>query len=144
MSTKKDKFTLKDKLFMELALDLAKSREGHTGSNPSVGCVIVKNDKIISIGQTSFNGRPHSEFNALNNLKNCAGASLYTTLEPCTHYGQTPPCVNIIIKKKIKNVFYAFEDPDIRTFKKAKNFLIRRGVKTKLIHAETRSAIISI
>ena len=46
---------------MELALDLAKSREGHTGSNPSVGCVIVKNDKIISIGQTSFNGRPHAE-----------------------------------------------------------------------------------
>ena len=51
MSTKKDKFTLKDKFYMELALDLAKSRHGQTGSNPSVGCVIVKNDKIISIGQ---------------------------------------------------------------------------------------------
>ena len=67
MSTKKDKFTLKDKLFMELALDLARSREGHTGPNPSVGCVIVKNDKIISIGQTSFNGRPHAEYNAIVN-----------------------------------------------------------------------------
>ena len=52
---------------MELALDLAKSREGHTGSNPSVGCVIVKNDKIISIGQTSLNGRPHAEYNAIIN-----------------------------------------------------------------------------
>ena len=60
MSTKKDKFSKKDKLYMELALDLAKSREGHTGPNPSVGCVIVKNDKIISIGQTSLNGRPHA------------------------------------------------------------------------------------
>ena len=53
MSTKKDKFSSKDKFYMELALDLAKSRHGQTGSNPSVGCVIVKNDKIISIGQTS-------------------------------------------------------------------------------------------
>ena len=54
MSTKKDKFSSKDKFYMKLALDLAKSRHGQTGSNPSVGCVIVKNDKIISIGQTSF------------------------------------------------------------------------------------------
>ena len=52
MSTKKDKSSSKDKLYMEIALNLAKSRYGHTGSNPSVGCVIVKNDKIISIGQT--------------------------------------------------------------------------------------------
>ena len=67
MSTKKDKFSSKDKFYMELALDLAKSRHGQTGLNPSVGCVIVKNDKIISIGQTSFNGRPHAEFNAIKN-----------------------------------------------------------------------------
>ena len=56
MSTKKDKFSIKDKFYMELALDLAKSREGLTGPNPSVGCVIVKNDELISIGQTSYNG----------------------------------------------------------------------------------------
>jgi len=68
MSTKKDKFSLKDKFYMEIALKLANSRLGLTGSNPSVGCVIVKNDKIISIGQTSYNGRPHAEFNA---IKNC-------------------------------------------------------------------------
>ena len=65
MSTKKDKFSLKDKLYMDLALDLARAREGLTSSNPSVGCVIVKNNKIISIGQTSFDGRPHAEFNAI-------------------------------------------------------------------------------
>jgi diaminohydroxyphosphoribosylaminopyrimidine deaminase/5-amino-6-(5-phosphoribosylamino)uracil reductase len=68
MSTKKDKFSFKDKSYMEIALMLANSRQGLTGSNPSVGCVIVKNDKIISIGQTSYNGRPHAEFNA---IKNC-------------------------------------------------------------------------
>ena len=65
MSTKKDKFSIKDKIYMELALDLARAREGHTGTNPSVGCVVVKNDEIISIGQTSFSGRPHAETNAI-------------------------------------------------------------------------------
>ena len=67
MSTKKDKFSIKDKFYMELALDLARAREGLTGPNPSVGCVIVKNDELISIGQTSFNGRPHAELNAIKN-----------------------------------------------------------------------------
>ncbi|MDA7471170.1 riboflavin biosynthesis protein RibD, partial [Candidatus Pelagibacter ubique] len=62
MSTKKDKFSIKDKIFMELALNLAKARHGLTGINPSVGCVIVKNNKILSIGQTGFKGTPHAEF----------------------------------------------------------------------------------
>ena len=65
MSSKKDKFTLKDKNFMKLALNLASARKGLTGENPSVGCLIVKNDQIISIGQTGLNGRPHAEHNAL-------------------------------------------------------------------------------
>ena len=67
MSTKKDKFSLKDKNYMRLALNLARARKGLTGENPSVGCVIVKNDKIISIGQTGYNGRPHAEYNAIKN-----------------------------------------------------------------------------
>ena len=58
MSTKKDKFSKKDKTFMELALNLAKARHGLTGANPSVGCVIVKNNEILSIGQTGFGGTP--------------------------------------------------------------------------------------
>ena len=93
--------------YIDLAFQKAEKNLGRTKLNPSVGTIIVKNDTVISSAVTSFNGRPHSEFNALNNLKDCAGASLYTTLEPCTHYGKTSPCVNIIIKKKIKNVFYA-------------------------------------
>ena len=112
--------TINHNYYLDLAFQLAEKNLGQTKLNPSVGTVVVKNGTVISSGVTSFNGRPHSEFNALNNLKNCSGASLYTTLEPCTHYGKTPPCTNIIIKKKIKDVFYAFEDPDIRTFKRAK------------------------
>ena len=60
MSTKKDNFSLKDKTYMQIAINLAKARKGLTGENPSVGCLIVKNDKIISIGQTGLNGRPHA------------------------------------------------------------------------------------
>jgi diaminohydroxyphosphoribosylaminopyrimidine deaminase/5-amino-6-(5-phosphoribosylamino)uracil reductase len=122
--------------FLDLAFQLAEKNLGHTTLNPSVGSIVVKNGAVISSGVTSLNGRPHSEFNALNTLKNCAGASLYTTLEPCTHYGKTPPCTNIISKKKIKNVFYAFEDPDNRTFKKAKKILSKKGIQAKLIRTK--------
>ena len=105
---------------MEIALDLARSREGLTGTNPSVGCVIVKNDSIISIGQTSYNGRPHAEFNAIKNCnEKLNGAKMYVTLEPCSHQGVTPPCTNEIIKSKISEVVYALEDTDKRVRKKS-------------------------
>ncbi len=119
--------------YLDLAFQLAQKNLGQTKLNPSVGTIVVKNNTVISSGVTSLNGRPHSEFNALKDLKNSSGASLYTTLEPCAHYGKTPPCVNIIIKKKIKNVYYAFEDPDTRTFKKAKKILNQNGIKSRLI-----------
>ena len=122
--------------YLDLAFQLAKKNLGKTGLNPTVGSLVVKNNTVISSAVTSINGRPHSEFNALNKVKNISGATLYTTLEPCTHLGKTPPCVNIILKKKIKNVYYAFEDPDIRTFKKAKKFLISRGIKARLIKSK--------
>ena len=128
--------TINHNYYLDLAFQIAETNLGQTKLNPSVGTVIVKNGVVISSGVTSFKGRPHSEFIALNNLKNCSGATLYTTLEPCTHHGKTPPCTNIIIKKKIKNVFYAFEDPDIRTFKKAKKILSKKGIKAKLIQSK--------
>ena len=91
MSSKNDKFYLK------LALNLAKQHEGLTSENPSVGCVIVKKGKVISLSKTSINGRPHAEFNALKKVKNTAGSTLYTSLEPCIHQGKTPPCTDIIL-----------------------------------------------
>ena len=125
--------TINHNYYLDLAFQLAEQNLGKTKLNPSVGSIVVKNNTVISSGVTSLNGRPHSEYNALSKIKNCSGASLYTTLEPCTHHGKTPPCVNIIIKKKIKNVYYAFEDPDIRTFRKAKKIFKQKGIKSKLI-----------
>ncbi len=120
--------------YLNLAFQIAEKNLGQTKLNPCVGSIVVKNNSVISSAVTSFKGRPHSEYNALKNLKNCSGATLYTTLEPCTHQGKTPPCTNIIIKKKIKNVYYAFEDPDLRTFKKAKKVLNLKGINTKQIN----------
>ena len=107
MSSKKDNFTSQDKKFMQLALKLASVRKGLTGENPSVGCLIVKNDQIISIGQTGLNGRPHAEHNAmLNCAENLKDSRMYVSLEPCNHYGKTPPCTKNIIKSKIGEVYY--------------------------------------
>ena len=132
MSTKKDKFSSKDQFNMELALDLAKAHEGHTGTNPSVGCVIVKDDKIISIGQTSLNGRPHAEFNAIKNCnQNLKGSKMYVTLEPCSHYGDTPPCTNLIIKSKIAEVIYSITDIDKRVRGKTNKILSYKKIKVK-------------
>ena len=138
MSTKKDKFSKKDKTYMELALNLARARHGHTGINPSVGCVIVKNNEIISIGQTNYNGRPHAEYNAIKNAnENLEGSKMYITLEPCNHHGKTPPCTNLIIKKKIKEVVYSINDIDKKvkgkSFKilKSKNIIVKKGLLKK-------------
>ena len=130
MSTKKDKFSIKDKNYMKLAINLARARKGLTGENPSVGCLIVKDDKIISIGQTGYNGRPHAESNAINNsFQNLEGAKMYVTLEPCNHYGKTPPCTNLIKNKKIKKVVYGINDVDKRTSKKAKKFFKKNNIE---------------
>ena len=123
-------------VYLDLAYEIAEKNLGKTGLNPSVGAVLIKDDAVISSGVTSINGRPHAEFNALNKIKNCSGAKLYTTLEPCTHYGKTPPCVNIIIKKKIKKVYFGSYDPDKRTFKKAKSILKKKNISLKKIKSK--------
>ena len=128
--------TANHKFFLNLAFQIAEKNLGQTGQNPSVGSVVVKNNAVISSGVTSANGRPHAEYNALNKAKNTIGSILYTSLEPCTHQGKTPPCTDIIIKKKIKSVYFGLEDPDLRTFKKASKILKIKGVKTKLIKSK--------
>ena len=109
--------------FSNLAFNLAEKNLGKTNKNPSVGCIITKNKSVISSAVTSVNGRPHAEYIALNKKINFENSNMYVTLEPCTHFGLTPPCTNIIKKKRVKNIFYVFEDPDIRTNKKAKKIL---------------------
>ena len=145
MSTKKDKFTSEDHYYMNHAINLAAERNGFTGLNPSVGCVIVKNNKILSIGQTGFNGRPHAESEAIKvcKKKDLKGSTIYVTMEPCTHYGKTPPCTNLIVKSHIKRVIYSINDVDVRTknkafpFLKSKKIIVSKGLlknKTKNIY----------
>ena len=102
---------------------------GNTKENPAVGCVIVKNDCIISAGCTGINGRPHAEQNAITYSKNdIKNSDLYVTLEPCSHYGKTPPCVKTIIRNKIKKVFFSLKDPDPRSYNKSTNELKKNKV----------------
>tara|TARA_A100001015_G_scaffold263820_1_gene311041 strand:- start:1903 stop:2967 length:1065 start_codon:yes stop_codon:yes gene_type:complete len=126
------------KFYSNLAFNLADQNLGKTYKNPSVGCVIVKNNSVISSAVTSINGRPHAEYNALNKNLDFKDSNMYVTLEPCTHYGHTPPCTNIIKQKKIKNVFYSFDDPDERTNKKAKKVL-RKIKKIKKISFKNKN-----
>ncbi len=104
-----------DKKYMALAINLAKKNIGLTSGNPSVGSVLVKNDIIIATGITESGGIPHSETIAIKKAAtNSNGATLYVTLEPCSHFGKTPPCADLIIKSKITRVVIATIDPDSR------------------------------
>ncbi len=141
MSLKKDSFSSFDKKNMRFAINLAKNQNGLTGTNPSVGCVVVKNKKIISYGVTHLNGRPHAEIIALNKCRtNSPNSLIYVTLEPCSHYGKTPPCTNAIIKSKIKKVNYSIEDSDLRSFNNSKKILNSKKISTKsgLLKNETK------
>ena len=117
---------------MQIALDLARARRGLTGNNPSVGCVLVKKDKIISIGQTGYGGRPHAEYNAIkNSFQKLYGSKMYVTLEPCNHYGKTPPCTKSIINSGIKEVYYSIDDIDKKVKGKTLKILSNKKIKVK-------------
>ena len=97
--------------YMRRALELAALGEGHVSPNPMVGCVVVKDGRVIAEGYHEKVGEYHAERNALLRCtEDPAGADLYVTLEPCCHYGRTPPCTEIIIEKKIGRVFVAALD----------------------------------
>ena len=116
---------------MNIAINLATIQKGKTGENPYVGCVVTKNNQIISYGSTQTNGRPHAEVDALKKINfRAKGSTVYLTLEPCTHYGKTPPCVNVLIKSKVKKVIYSINDQDKRTFNKAIKFLRSKKIDT--------------
>ncbi len=123
----------KDKYYINLANNLAINFKGYTGPNPSVGSIVVKNDKIISFGNTGISGRPHAEVNALKKLskKEKKNSTIYISLEPCSHYGKTSPCVNKIIQSKINRVVYSINDIDNRTSGKAYKILKSNNIKVK-------------
>jgi diaminohydroxyphosphoribosylaminopyrimidine deaminase/5-amino-6-(5-phosphoribosylamino)uracil reductase len=98
--------------FMQLALALGRRGLGASAPNPAVGAVIVKDDVIVGRGWTQPGGRPHAEVEALRRAGEAArGATMYVTLEPCSHVGKTPPCADAVIAAGIKRVVSAIEDP---------------------------------
>jgi len=102
---------MNDEFYMKLALKLAAKGRGYASPNPMVGAVIVKDDRIIGLGYHQCCGQNHAEINAIENAtESTAGATLYVTLEPCCHYGKTPPCTDRIIHNKIKRVVIGSAD----------------------------------
>lgn len=99
--------------FIRRTFSLARKAEGFTSPNPLVGAVLVKNGRVIAEGYHKKAGAPHAEIEVLDKVKdNARGATLYVNLEPCCHWGKTPPCVDRIIKEGIKKVVIAVEDPN--------------------------------
>src|SRR5499425_3654446 len=108
---------LLDQRFMSLALALGRRGLGNTWPNPAVGAVVVRNDGaepvIVGRGWTQPGGRPHAETEALRRAGPAArGATMYVTLEPCSHHGKTPPCADAILAAGISRVVSALEDPN--------------------------------
>ena len=102
-----------DEKYMALACRLARRGEGKTSPNPMVGAVLVKSGRIIGTGYHKKPGAPHAEIAAFRNAEaSLKGATLYVNLEPCAHYGKTPPCVDSIIAEKIRRVVIGAKDPN--------------------------------
>ena len=119
-----------DEFFMKRALDLAKNGGERVKPNPMVGAIIVKDEKIIGEGYHEFYGGPHAEVNAFRSLKGSAeGCTIYVTLEPCCHYGKTPPCVKTIIENKIKRVVIGSIDPNPIVSGRSVNILREKGIE---------------
>jgi diaminohydroxyphosphoribosylaminopyrimidine deaminase/5-amino-6-(5-phosphoribosylamino)uracil reductase len=132
-----------DKDYMQRALNLARQAEGRTSPNPIVGAVIVKDGKVIGEGYHHHAGGAHAEVYALKEAGNEArGATVYVTLEPCSHYGKTPPCANTLIKAGIKRVVIAMEDPNPQVAGSGIRLLNQAGIETEvgILEDEARRA----
>lgn len=127
-----------DEFYMKIALELAVKGIGMVNPNPMVGAVIVKDNKVIGEGFHEKYGHAHAERNAVKNaVEDIEGATVYVTLEPCAHYGKTPPCVDLLIEKKVRKVVIGMLDPNPlvagKSIKKLKenNIEVKVGVKEK-------------
>ncbi len=119
--------------FMERALELAEKGRGYTNPNPLVGAVIVKLGRIIGEGYHEFYGANHAEVNAFKNaVEDVMGATMYVTLEPCSHYGKTPPCAKAIVEKGIKKVVIGIQDPNPLVAGRGIEILKKNGIEVVL------------
>jgi len=129
----------RDQKFMEMAFAEAEKVKGMTLPNPPVGAVMVKGDHIVAKGGTRPAGQAHAEIVALRRAGvNARGATLYVTLEPCCHFGKTPPCTKAIIAAGIKRVVIACQDPNPKVSGKGIAALRRAGITTKVGVLQTR------
>ncbi len=124
---------LADESYIQLTIEIAKKGEGSVSPNPLVGCVIVKNNKIIGAGYHQKFGNEHAEINAINSAtESLEGSTLFVNLEPCSHHGQTPPCVERIIKEKIKRVVIGTLDVNPLVNGKGVKALKKAGIDVKV------------
>ncbi|MCJ9669319.1 MULTISPECIES: bifunctional diaminohydroxyphosphoribosylaminopyrimidine deaminase/5-amino-6-(5-phosphoribosylamino)uracil reductase RibD [unclassified Neorhizobium] len=133
-----------DRWFMASALRLSRLHTGQTGTNPSVGCVIVKDGEVVGSAVTAPGGRPHAETQALDIAgEKARGATAYVTLEPCSHYGRTPPCANALVEAGVARVVISLTDPDPRVSGRGIAILRDAGivVETGLMEDEGRRAL---
>jgi diaminohydroxyphosphoribosylaminopyrimidine deaminase/5-amino-6-(5-phosphoribosylamino)uracil reductase len=117
---------------MALALSLGRRGLGRTWPNPAVGCVVVKDGRIVGRGWTQPGGRPHAETEALAQAGPAArGADVYVSLEPCAHHGRTPPCADALVSAGVSRVFIATDDPDPRVAGQGCRILREAGITVK-------------
>lgn len=123
-------FSEDDRHYMQVALSLAKRGLGNVWPNPAVGCVLVSDHKIVATGWTQPGGRPHAERFALDRAgANARGTTAYVTLEPCSHFGKTPPCAAGLIEAGVSRVISALEDPDPRVSGRGHTMLRDAGIR---------------
>lgn len=127
--------------YMKLAIELAKKAEGRTSPNPVVGAVVIKGGRIVGKGYHKRAGMPHAEIEALRQAGGRAkGATLYVTLEPCDHFGRTPPCTDAIVLSGIKETVIAMKDPNPLNNGRGIKKLNRWGIKTTVGTLEAEAA----
>ena len=122
-------------LLMQRCVAIGNSALGHTYPNPNVGALIYKNGKIISEGYTGSSGQNHAEINAIENIndkKYLENSTMVVTLEPCSHYGKTPPCTKKIIESKIKTVIIGCKDPNLLVNGSGIDQLINNNIDVKV------------
>lgn len=131
---------INDEYYMGLALDMAERAQGQTGINPVVGSVVVKDGELVGIGTHLKRGTPHAEVHALNMAgERAEGSTVYVSLEPCSHYGITPPCSERLITEKVARVVVACEDPNPQVAGRGIEMLRSKGIEVTVGVLEERA-----
>lgn len=135
---------MKDVFYMKKAIELAKKGIFTTSPNPNVGCIIVNNNKIVGQGWHQKTGESHAEIIALRNAgEQSQGATMYVTLEPCSHFGKTPPCCKYLVQSGINRVVIAIKDPNPINSGKGIQWLYDAGIKVRTNVLAKESKIIN-